>query len=226
MQRANRRPRKRVAVLLAGSGVHDGSEIHEAVLTLLALDRAGAEAVCVAPNVAQTVVFNHLTGDAMPGESRNVWVESARIARGDARDLASLKVDEVDGLIAPGGYGVTRNLSTYALTGRDMMVLPDVGRVLRELYAKRKPMGFACTAPLLAARVLGSRHPELGIGGDYTLKMDMEAWGARVRSLTARDLVVDRDHRVACVAAYTATTAIGEVADGIERLARAVLEMT
>lgn len=110
---------KRIGVILSGCGVYDGSEIHEAVITLLAIDRAGAEAVCMAPNIPQMHVVNHLTGEPAEGESRNVLVESARIARGNVKDLATVQVADIDALILPGGFGAAKNLCDFAVSGPD-----------------------------------------------------------------------------------------------------------
>src|SRR5262245_25811895 len=107
----------RIGVLLSGCGVMDGSEIHEAVLTLLFLDRAGAEALCMAPDAPQRDVVDHKTGRPATGESRNVLVEAARIARGNIRDVADVKATEIDGLVLPGGYGAAKNLSDFAVAG-------------------------------------------------------------------------------------------------------------
>ena len=108
---------KKIGVVLSGCGVTDGAEIQEAVLTLLAIDRAGAEAICMAPNIRQYHVINHLTGEESLGEARNVLVESARIARGKIRDIATVKAADIDALIFPGGFGVVKNLCDYAFKG-------------------------------------------------------------------------------------------------------------
>lgn len=216
---------KRIAVILSGCGVYDGSEIHEAVLTLLALDRAGAEVVFAAPNAPQAHVVNHLTGDVSPGETRNVLVESARIARGKVRDLATLRAADVDAAIFPGGYGAAKNLCDYAFKGRDHRVHPEVERFVREVRAARKPLGFICISPVVAARVLGAEHPTLTIGNDAQTAGDLEACGARHQDAAVRDIVVDREHRVVTTAAYMLAGRISEAADGIEKLVRAVVEM-
>ena len=64
----------KVGVILSGCGFKDGAEIHESVCTLLALDRIGVDVICCAPNIEQTVVINHLTGETV-AEKRNVLVE-------------------------------------------------------------------------------------------------------------------------------------------------------
>ncbi|HCF0543424.1 TPA: isoprenoid biosynthesis glyoxalase ElbB [Pseudomonas aeruginosa] len=116
---------KKVAVILSGCGVYDGAEIHESVITLLRLSQRGAEAQCFAPNIAQHHVVNHLTGEEMP-ESRNVLVESARIARGEVKDLREARAEDYDALIVPGGFGAAKNLSDFAINGAQCQVQPDV----------------------------------------------------------------------------------------------------
>lgn len=221
--RAKRVPR--VAVLLSGCGVYDGSEAQEVVATLLALDRAGAEAVCVAPNVPMPVVINHLSGHPMIGESRNVLVESARLARGDVGDLARFVDADCDAVVVPGGYGATRVLCDHASAGRGARVLPDVVRLLDGARKAKRPMGFACMAPVVAARVFGSLGVELGTGAGSCALDDMAHWGAKVVALGAKELSVDRDHKLVCCAAFTATGRLSEVYEGIERMVRATLEL-
>ncbi|MGH7152240.1 MAG: isoprenoid biosynthesis glyoxalase ElbB, partial [Planctomycetota bacterium] len=145
----------RIGVLLSGCGVLDGSEIHEAVLTLLSLDRAGAEALCMAPDVAQREVVNHLTGAPVAGENRNCLAEAARIARGNIRDLASVKAEELDGLILPGGYGAAKNLSDFAAAGEGARAHPEVARLVLEVAKAGKPIGAICIAPATVAAILG-----------------------------------------------------------------------
>src|SRR6058998_875320 len=139
---------KKIGVVLSGCGVMDGSEIHESVLTLLAIDRAGGEAVCMAPNIKQHHVINHLTGEESKGEARNVLTESARIARGKVRDVAGVKASEVDALIFPGGYGAAKNLCDYAFKGPGCSVYPDVAQLANDVHAAGKPIGVVCVAPV------------------------------------------------------------------------------
>ena len=137
---------KQIGVMLAGCGVFDGSEIHEAVLTLLAVARAGAQAVCIAPNVEQAHVLNHLTQEEMD-EKRNVLVESARIARGEIQDLAGVGVRDMDALVIPGGFGAAKNLSDFAFKGPEATVHPEVLRLLVAMHQAKKPIGAICIAP-------------------------------------------------------------------------------
>ena len=140
----------KVGVVLSGCGVYDGAEIHESVLTLLSLDRAGAEAVCLAPDVAQRHVVNHLTGQPAEGETRNVLVEAARIARGKVFDLGGFDPSGLDALVLPGGFGAAKNLCDFAFRGADCEVHPEVARVVRAVHAAGKPVGAICIAPTIA----------------------------------------------------------------------------
>src|SRR5690349_19506136 len=130
----------RVGVLLSGCGVFDGSEIHEATSILIALDRRGAQTICIAPNVAQAQVMNHVSKKP-GGEKRNVLEESARIARGNIKDLGAVHASDLDALIFPGGFGAAKNLSTFAFDGAKAKVLPDVERILIEMHDAKKPIG-------------------------------------------------------------------------------------
>jgi enhancing lycopene biosynthesis protein 2 len=140
----------KVGVVLSGCGVFDGSEIHEAVSILVALDKRGAQIICMAPNVPLQTI-NHLAGKPVEGQQRNVLEESARIARGKVRDIATVQAGEVDALVFPGGFGAAKNLSDFASAGAKTRVNADVARLLREVHASGKPIGLACIAPVLAA---------------------------------------------------------------------------
>jgi len=216
---------KRIAVVLSGCGVFDGSEVHEAVVTLLALDRAQAEIVCTAPNIPQAAVVNHVTGEPVPGATRNVLEEAARIARGTVFELATLDPNELDGAIFPGGYGAARNLCSWAEKQDACTVNPDVERLVRSMHAARKPLGFVCIAPVIAAKVLGEHHPKLTIGNDPDVAASLEKMGARHVPCEVADCVVDRDHKIVTTPAYMLAGRISEAASGIERLVAAVLEL-
>jgi enhancing lycopene biosynthesis protein 2 len=220
---------KRVAVILSGCGAGDGSEIREAVLTLLSLDRGGAEAICVAPDVSQPRVFDHLHGHVVEGPPRQAMVEAARIARGKIRPLASLQIEEVDALIFPGGEGVGSVLSNYDSRAEVCDVHPDVVRLLKGALATHRPMGFICLAPILAARVLGpvaGVRVTLGPRGTNAAK-HAAVMGADVRPATARDVFIDQKNRVVSTPAYMfEDIRIGEAAAAIDKLTRAVLQLT
>jgi enhancing lycopene biosynthesis protein 2 len=216
---------KTVAVILSGCGVFDGSEIHESVLTLLALDKAGAKAICTAPDIPQYHVINHLTQQPVPGETRNVLVESARIARGKITPLAQLDVASVDAVILPGGFGAAKNLCTFALAGKDFTVHEQVANVLRKAHQLGKPIGLVCIAPAIAARLFGPEKVEFTIGTDAGTAQALEASGAVHVNCNVFNAVVDRQRKIVTTPAYMLATRISEAEAGITKLVQAVLEM-
>jgi enhancing lycopene biosynthesis protein 2 len=217
--------RKTVGVLLAGCGHLDGAEIHEATLTLLMLDRAGAETRVFALDKPQMHVVDHRTGEAAEGESRNQLVEAARIARGRVAPLSTARADELDALVLPGGFGVAKNLCSFAVQGRAMSVDPEVERLLRELHRARKPMGFICIAPVIAAKVLGVHRPQLTIGADPDTAAVLASFGARHVVCQVDQAVVDHENRLVSTPAYMLAESIAPVAAGIERLVAEVLKL-
>lgn len=218
---------KRIGVILSGCGVFDGSEIHEAVLTLLAIDRAGAQAVCLAPNIPQAKVVNHLREEDTT-EARNVLVESARIARGEIRDLAEVKSAELDAVVIPGGYGSILNLSNFATAGADCEVHPELVRLLREMLRQRKPIGALCIAPGTLARVLQGEQiaARMTIGRERATAGILEAMGHRHVDCAVSEAVVDEDRKIVTSPAYMLARRITEVAESAERLVQEVLRRT
>lgn len=217
---------KKIGVILAGCGVYDGAEIQEAVLTLLALDRAGAQAVCFAPDIDQFHVVNHLTGQVSEGERRNVLVESARICRGEVTDLRKIGSFELDGLILPGGFGVAKNLCDYALKGTGCKVIPEAEAAIRGFYRAGKPVGFMCIAPALAAKVLGDEGIEVTAGCDRQTAGDIEAFGARHIDATVDAVVVSSKGKVVSTPAWMLGPSISQVAKGVDALVAKVLELS
>lgn len=217
----------RVAVLLSGCGVYDGSEIHEAVLTLLALDQNGAEIVCCAPDIEQADVVNHLTGQPM-SEKRNVLVEAARIARGKIEDLKNITPAVVDALILPGGYGAAKNLCSYAKDGVNAKVHPEVARVIHDFVSAGRPIGAICIAPMVVAAAFRDTKeviPTLTIGNDPQAVLDVSTMGADHVECSAREICVDRKNRIVSTPAYMLAKGPAELFVGIEKLVKAVLEL-
>jgi enhancing lycopene biosynthesis protein 2 len=214
----------KIGVLLSGCGVMDGSEIHEATLTLYFLDKQGAEAVCIAPDKDQADVVDHLAG-APAAETRNVLRESARIARGRVRAAAEVRAEELDGIVIPGGYGAAKNLCTFAAEGAACRVDPEVGRLLGELRSAGKPIGALCIAPALVAALFGSEGIELTIGTDAGTAAALEKMGARHRSAGAGDIVVDARNKIVSTPCYMVARSIKEVGEGAEKLVAKVLEL-
>ncbi|MEC9072610.1 MAG: isoprenoid biosynthesis glyoxalase ElbB [Myxococcota bacterium] len=216
---------KKVGVVLSGCGVNDGAEIHEATLTLLSLDRAGAQVVAMAPNVAQMHVVDHVAGAPADGEQRNVLVESARIARGAIRDMAEVDATELDALVFPGGFGAAKNLCSFAVDGASMTVNPDVDRLIKQMVDAKKPLGFICIAPVIAAKVLGELSPRLTIGNDEGTAGAMESLGATHVESPVEEAVVDQNLKIVSTPAYMLGPSIAPVASGIENLVEEVLRM-
>lgn len=214
---------KKVGVLLAGCGVFDGSEIYESVLTLMALEKAGVQAVCMAPDKDQLQVINHLTGEET-GEKRNVLVESARIARGNIENLSGVSGDDIDALIVPGGFGAAKNLSTFAVDGPSATVDPEVSRLVREVFALRKPIGFLCISPAVGAQILGETGVELTIGTDAETAKGIESFGARHVNCEVTEIHIDQDRKVISTPAYMLGQNILEVSTGIEKLVQTLVE--
>jgi enhancing lycopene biosynthesis protein 2 len=214
----------RIGVLLSGCGVLDGSEIHEAVITLLALDKAGAEIICMAPNMDQYHVINHLTQEVMD-EKRNVLVESARIARGEIKDLRSVKATDLDGLIMPGGFGAAKNLSDFAEKGPAASVHPEVKRILEEMSGAGKPVGAICIAPATVTKALANKNPEVTIGSDQATASAITAMGGRHKTCTVDMIHVDDKNKIVTTPAYMLGPGIKDVAEGIQKLVQKVLEL-
>ncbi len=218
--------RKKIGVLLAGCGVMDGSEIHEATLTLYFLDKSGAECVCTAPNRDQLDVIDHATGN--PGsQKRNVLVEAARIARGKIVDVASVNAGDLDAIIIPGGLGAAKNLCTFAKDGPDCSVDEGVAKLLRELHRRQKPIGALCIAPALLARLFGKDFPvELTIGFDPGTASALEKMGAKHKSANVDEIVIDHGNRIVTTPCYMLAQGITDVGAGVEKLVNKILEMT
>ena len=213
----------KVGLVLSGCGVNDGSEIHEAVITMLELDKAGAEMILMAPNIDQLHVINHATGEEMD-DSRNVLIESARIARGNIEDIAVVTSDNIDALILPGGFGVAKNLSDYAMAGMECSINPDVLRLSRQVHNDGKPIGVICIAPAIMAKILAG-DTELTIGFDEQTASDIDAMGAKHVLCPVDQIVVDKDKKVVSTPAYMEAKSIKEAASGIEKLVAEIFNM-
>ena len=212
-------------MVLAGCGFLDGAEIHEACCTLLALDKAGAEVICMAPNVSQMHVVDHGAGAPAEGQARNVMTESARIARGEIVDIQSVNGADLDALIFPGGFGAAKNLSTFAVDGPGCTINADVDRLIKEVNGAGKPTGFICIAPALAAKSLGELGVTLTIGNDPDTAAGLEALGAKHQDCAVDEIVIDAEHKVVSTPAYMLGPSIAPVSRGIEKLVNTVLGM-
>ena len=216
----------KVGVLLSGSGVNDGSEIHESVLTMLFLDRSDAEIILMAPNIDQMHVINHYTGQEMD-EFRNVLVESARIARGNIKDMAEISGDDLDALIIPGGFGVAKNLSDYAMSGAECSINPDVYRLISEMILLKKPIGAICIAPAMMAKILAEQNQSatMTIGKDKTTAKDIEDMGSTHKECLVEEIVIDEVNNIVTTPAYMDAKNISKAAEGIEKLVKQIILM-
>jgi enhancing lycopene biosynthesis protein 2 len=216
---------KRVGVVLSGCGFLDGAEIHEATCTLLSLDRRGATLVAMAPDVDQMHVVDHLKSAPAEGQRRRVLAEAARLVRGQIVEMSAVQAKDLDALVFPGGYGVAKNLCTFAVDGRNMRVLPAVERLAREMRSAGKPAGYICIAPVIAARLFGSDGVKLTIGNDRDTAAAIESWGARHVECKVDEIAVDERLKIVSTPAYMLGPWIAPVAAGIDKLVSAVLEM-
>ncbi|MGE4158578.1 MAG: isoprenoid biosynthesis glyoxalase ElbB [Planctomycetota bacterium] len=211
----------KVLVLLSGAGKLDGSEIHESVLALLALDQGGATYDICAPDADQADVVNHHTGEVTKGERRNMRVEAGRIARGAVLDVAHVEPKHYDALVMPGGFGAAKNLCSFAAKGADCTVLGSVERLIQGFHKLGKPIGAICIAPALLARVLGKG--QLTIGNDKGTASSIEQTGACHVDCAVGDIVVDESLNLVSTPAYMLATRISEVHTGIAKLVKEVL---
>lgn len=216
---------KKVAIVLSGCGFLDGTEITEAVSTLIALSELGAEATCFAPN-ENADVAHYIEAAAASSEKRNILEESARIARQQVSPLTDLRERDFDAVVFPGGAGAETNLSDWATAGAKAKVLPDVRRVILEFHKAAKPIGAICIAPTLIARVLGDVHPEVTIGDDASTAAEIEKTGATHTRCVVDDYVSDRDHKILTTPAYMYSRAKPhQVFKGIKRMLTELVEM-
>lgn len=214
----------KIAIVLSGCGVNDGSEIHEAVMMLLAVVKAGAEPLFFAPDIPQKQVTNHYTKSQII-ETRNVLAESARIARGNIKKLSQLHVADADALVFPGGFGAALNLCDFAVRGPECQVEKDVERVVREFHHAKKPIGAICIAPAVIAKVLGSVGVELTIGTDAGTAQALEKMGAKHVNKTVTEIHIDEKNCVVSTPAYMLAQNIAEVEIGVGKLVQALLKM-
>jgi enhancing lycopene biosynthesis protein 2 len=213
---------KNIAVVLAGNGVYDGSEIHEATLTLLAIAREGAQYQCFAPDIEQAHVINHVTGEIMD-EKRNVLIESARIARGNIKPLSEYNAADFDAIIFPGGFGAAKNLCTFAFDGVNCKVNKDVEKAVRSTVVAEKPLGALCISPVMITKILGD--VEVTIGEDQSTLEAIENMGGSHIVTSHGGIVTDDKYKVVTTPCYMLDATIDQIADGAEKVVKKILEM-
>lgn len=214
----------KVAVVLAGCGFYDGAEINEAVLTLLSLEQQGAEYQCFAPDREQMHVVNHLTGEVAEGESRNVLVEAARIARGDVLTLCGADPGDYDALLVPGGFGAAKNLSDFAVNGDAMTVQEDFLKFAKAFYQSGKPIGLICIAPSMAAAICGE-GVKCTIGDDEQTAAAITAMGGQHVACPVGQTVIDSEKKLVTTPAYMLAGCVLDAYKGISACVRDVLKL-
>jgi len=214
--------KKKFAVVLAGCGVYDGAEIHEAVMTLYAIDRIGSRYQVFAPDVMQHHVINHLTGQPSE-EKRNVLAEAARIARGKIQPLKEFRASDFDILILPGGFGAAKNLCSFAFDGPDCTVNPDVEQAILSMHKANKPIGALCIAPVILAKVLG--NVKLTIGQDTETAAAVVKLGATHQPTHHREVVVDKANKVVTSPCYMLDASITDIAEGARLAVEALVAL-
>ncbi len=212
----------KAAVVLSGCGVIDGAEIHEAVLTLYAIEKAGGTYQIFAPNVTQHHVVNHLTGEAT-GESRNVMVEAARIARGKIKPMTDYHTSEFDALVFPGGFGVAKNLCTYAFDGTDCRIDRVVEQAIIATHRAHKPIGATCISPVMIVKVLG--NITVTIGNDTLTASDIEKMGGKHLVKGHGEVAVDKENLIVTTPCYMINSTISDIARDTEALVKAITEL-
>jgi enhancing lycopene biosynthesis protein 2 len=215
---------KKVAVVLSGCGVFDGAEIHESVLTLLQLEKNAAQVQAFAPNVMQAQVVNHLTGEPVDGEQRNVLLESARIMRGNIKPLNEANAENFDALIVPGGFGAAKNLSNFAFVGADIKVNPELLNFAKAMHKTGKPIGLICIAPAMTAAIFGE-GARCTIGNDADTAAAIEQTGAIHETCSVDNICIDQANKLVTTPAYMLASSLSEAAAGIGKLVDQVVAM-
>lgn len=214
---------KKVAVILAGCGVFDGSEIYESVLTFLYIEEQGARYQAFAPNIDQHHVINHLSGEES-SETRNVLTEASRIVRGNIQDVNELNVEDFDALIIPGGFGVAKNLSDFAFKGKNFSMQSSCLKAAQAFKSAQKPIGLFCIAPALAARIF-ENGAELTIGNDPDTIQIIESTGSTHIECDMYEAYIDKKNLLVTTPAFMLAERVSEAAPGIELSVKSVLDL-
>jgi enhancing lycopene biosynthesis protein 2 len=212
---------KSFAVILSGCGHQDGAEIHEATMTLWAIHQAGCQYHCFAPDIPQRHVLNHITGNELP-EQRNVLIESARIARGQIKDLSLFSSDSVDGLIIPGGFGAAKNLCSYAFDGADCTVNDDVAAAVFAMRSADKPIGALCIAPVILAKLLDKA--KLTIGDNADVAAHITEMGCEHIATRPEEIVIDSSQKIITTACYMFDARVDQIGRSAENVVQAMLD--
>ncbi|HKK60771.1 MAG TPA: isoprenoid biosynthesis glyoxalase ElbB [Salinivirga sp.] len=210
-----------IAIVLSGNGVYDGAEVHESTLTMLAIHQEGSSYQCFAPDVDQMHVINHYSGAEMK-ESRNVLVESARIARGDIKPLDELNMKDYDALIFPGGFGAAKNLCTFAKDGPDCKVDAEVERVVLAAHNQKKPIGAICISPVIITSLI--KDVKVTIGSDPDTISAIKTMGGEHTTTTHGEVVVDEDNKIYTTPCYMLDANIGQIYAGASAIVKRIID--
>ena len=214
--------KKQTAIILSGCGVYDGAEIHEAILTMLAIAKQNADYTIFAPDIEQHHVINHLKGEETT-EKRNVLVEAARIARGDIKALSDYRVQDFDALFIPGGFGAAKNLSSFAFDGANCTIEKETERAIIETHSAKKPIGALCITPALIAKVL--KDVKVTIGQDKATAEAIEQMGSTHANSNHGEVIIDEANKLATTPCYMLDANLVQIAEGADNIVKAVLNM-
>jgi len=214
--------KKQTAIILSGCGVYDGAEIHEAILTMLAIAKQNADYTIFAPDIEQHHVINHLKGEETT-EKRNVLVEASRIARGDIKALSDYRVQDFDALFIPGGFGAAKNLSSFAFDGANCTIEKETERAIIETHSAKKPIGALCITPALIAKVL--KDVKVTIGQDKATAEAIEQMGSTHANSNHGEVIIDEANKLATTPCYMLDANLVQIADGADNIVKAVLNM-
>ncbi len=214
---------KKIAVILAGCGNRDGSETHETLSVLLAIDKRGMEYQCFAPEM-EFNVFNHIKGEAT-GEKRDLVTEASRLCRGNIKPLSEYCAEDFDALVLPGGMGAAQNWSSYAFCGESMEVNSQIEKAVKDTFSAQKPIGALCIAPMILAKVLGDKNPTITLGSDCQAAKDAIALGCNHQVCNATEVSVDEKNKLITTPAYMVATRISQIFEGSDNLVQALANM-
>lgn len=216
---------KKIGVLLSGCGVYDGAEIHESVFTMLAIQEAGAEYICISVNKPQHHVVNHLTGEEMK-ESRNMMIEAARIARGNVKDITEVDPADIDALVIPGGFGSAKNFTSWAFEGPEGMVLPEVKLLVVNMINIGKPVCALCVSPVVVSKALEDSdiHATMTLGTtEESSPYDIQRFSDGIKQTgvepvfkTVKEVQVDTVNRIVSAPCYMMDANMIEVRNNIK----------
>jgi enhancing lycopene biosynthesis protein 2 len=223
---------KKIGILLSGCGVYDGSEIQETVLAMLAIQEVGAEYFCISIDKNQHHVINHLNGTEM-AETRNMMIESARIARGNVKNINEVEIRDFDALVIPGGFGNAKNLSSWAFDGPKGTILPEVKLLIVNCINAGRPIAALCVSPILIAKAMEDSgfQVELTLGNSadsspYNINdfhASLKATGAKTFEKNIEGIQIDEKLKIVSAPCYMIEANILEIRNNIKQAIEALM---